>query len=148
MIFIGSDHGGWHLKEEIKKWLKQKKMAFEDVGAKILKQDDDYPDFAFPLAKKVARKKDNLGILICRNGVGMCVAANKVKGIRAGICSFVGQAITARAHDNCNVIVLPADFINQEKALKIIETFFQAGFSGEERHKRRLAKIEKFEIKK
>ena len=148
MIFIGSDHGGWHLKEEIKKWLKQKKMAFEDVGAKILKQDDDYPDFAFPLAKKVTRGKDHLGILICRNGIGMCIAANKVKGIRAGICSFVGQAITARAHNNCNVIVLPADFINQEKALKIIETFFQAGFGGEERNIRRLAKIEKFEIKK
>jgi ribose 5-phosphate isomerase B len=143
MIFIGADHSGWKLKAEISKWLKSKKLKFQDVGANVLNQEDDYPDFALNLTKKVTRGKDNLGILICGNGIAMSMTANKVKGIRAGLCSFVGQAITARAHDNCNVLVLPADFINEEKAIKILDTFLQAGFSQEERYIRRLKKIER-----
>jgi len=145
MIFIGSDHGGWKLKRELIKWLRQEKFKVKDLGAKILQQSDDYPDFAFPLAEKVVEKKGALGVLLCRNGIGMTIAANKVKGARAGLCSFVGQAITARAHDNCNILVLPVDFINQEKAIKILKTFFQAEFNEEARHKRRLKKIENFE---
>ena len=100
------------------------------------------------MAKQVAKAKKDLGILICRNGVGISIAANKVKGIKAGLCSFIGQTITARAHDNCNVLVLPADFITEEKAIKIVDTFLQAKFSGEERHIMRLGKIEKYENKR
>ena len=82
MIFIASDHGGWKLKAEIIEWLKQKKIKAKDLGPMVLKQDDDYPDFAFPLVKQVARAKKNIGILICRSGIGMSIAANKVKGIK------------------------------------------------------------------
>lgn len=148
MIFIASDHGGWKLKAEIIKWLKQKKIKVKDLGPMVLKQDDDYPDFALPLAKQVARAKKNVGILSCRSGIGMTIAANKVKGIKAGLCTFVSQAISARAHNNCNVLVLPADFVAEEKSVKIISAFLQAEFSGEERHIRRLEKIEKYEGKR
>lgn len=148
MIFIASDHSGWKLKAVIIDWLKQKKLKVKDFGPKILQQGDDYPDFAFPLAKQVVKSKKNLGILICRNGIGISIAANKVKGVKAGLCSFIGQTITARAHDNCNILVLPADFITEEKAVKIVDTFLQAKFSGEERHIKRLEKIEKYENKK
>lgn len=148
MIFLGADHGGFELKSRIAKFLKSKKIKFCDLGAKVLKQDDNYPDFAFAVARKVVAKRGSLGILLCRNGIGMTIAANKVKGIKAGLCSFVGQAVTARAHDNCNILVLPADFIDEKKTLQIVNTFLEADFSGEERHKGRLRKIEDFEKKR
>lgn len=147
MIYIGADHGGFKLKREIINWLKEKGHKTKDMGAKILHQDDDYPEFAFKVAHAVAKEKGSTGILICRNGIGMSVAANKVNGIKAGLVSFVGQAITARAHDNCNILVLPADFIDQEKAITIIDTFLQAKFTKEKRHIRRLNKIEEYEKK-
>jgi len=145
MIYIGADHGGWKLKRELLGWLKKEGKKVKDLGAKILQQDDNYPDFAFPVAEKVAEDGGSIGILICRNGVGMSVAANKVKGVRAGLVSFVGQAITARAHDNCNILVLPADFIDEEKAKKIIETFLRADYNKEARHEKRLGKISEYE---
>lgn len=147
MLYIASDHSGWKLKAELINWLKSKKIKVEDVGPKLLRQDDDYPDYAIPLAKLVAKGKTDLGILICRNGIGMSIIANKVSQIRAGLCSFVGQAITARAHDNCNVLALPADFITLERALKITEIFLTTDFSQEGRHIRRLDKITKLESK-
>ncbi|PIS08838.1 ribose-5-phosphate isomerase [Candidatus Beckwithbacteria bacterium CG10_big_fil_rev_8_21_14_0_10_34_10] len=145
MIFVASDHGGFNLKQELVKWLKSSKNPAKDLGPKLLKQDDDYPNFAFEVCKQVLKGKNNTGILICRNGVGMSVAANKVKGIKAGLCSYVGQAITARAHDNCNVLVLPADFIDEERAIKVLKTFLSASFSAEERHVSRLKIIEDYE---
>lgn len=145
MIFLGADHGGFELKNKIAKFLKAKRKKFNDLGPKWVNMDDDYPDFAFAVAKKVAVKKGNLGILICRSGIGMSIAANKAKGVKSGLCSFVGQAVTARAHNNCNILTLPADFISEERALKIVGTFLEADFCGEERHVRRLKKIEKYE---
>jgi len=145
MIYIGADHGGFKLKREIIAFLKEKGHDVKDIGAKILHQDDDFPQFAFKVAHKVAEEKGSLGILICRNGIGMSIAANKVKGIKAGLVSFVGQAITARAHDNCNILVLPADFIDQEHALKIIDTYLKTRFSKEKRYLRRLKVIEEYE---
>jgi ribose 5-phosphate isomerase B len=145
MIYIAADHGGFKLKAEIIKWLKKNKKPVKDLGAKILQQDDDYPEFTFQLAEKVAKNKKDTGILICRNGIGMSIAANKVKGIKAGLVSFVGQAITARAHDNCNILVLPADFIDEELAITIVDTFLKAKFIEEKRHVRRLAIIEDYE---
>ncbi len=145
MLFIGADHGGWNLKETIKKWLTQKKMEFEDVGAKVLVQDDDYPAFALTLAKKVARAKTNMGILVGRSGIEMTFSADKIKGVRAALCSQLGQAITARAHNNCNVLTLGADFIEEEQALKIVDMFLKAEFSQEGRYLRRLKEVEKVE---
>lgn len=148
MIFIASDHGGFNLKQAVCKHLKLKKIKIKDLGSKVLNQDDDYSDFAFLLAKKVVRGKDNLGILICRGGIGMSITANKVKGIKAGLCTSVGQAVTARAHTNCNILVLAADYVLEERNLEIVKTFLQGRFSGEERHKARLKKIEDYENKK
>lgn len=145
MIFIASDHGGFNLKRGIINYFKKRGIKIKDLGPRVLKQDDDYPDFAFPLAKKVASNPKNLGILACRNGIGISIAANKVKGARAGVCTFVGQAVTARAHTNCNILVLAADFVPLEKNLKIVRTFLEGEFSQEERHKRRLKKIEDYE---
>jgi ribose 5-phosphate isomerase B len=147
MIFIASDHGGFELKSKLAKFLIKEKIKFKDLGPKVLNQDDDYPDFAFPLAKKVAASPKNLGILVCRNGIGVSIAANKVKGVKAGICTFVGQAVTARAHTDCNILVLAADFVPLEKNLKIVKTFLEGEFSGEERHQRRLKKIEDYETR-
>jgi RpiB/LacA/LacB family sugar-phosphate isomerase len=141
MIYIASDHAGFELKRELINLFKQENIKHKDMGPKVAKQDDDYPDYALPLAEKVAESKKDLGILICRNGIGMSIAANKVKGIRAGLCTHVGQAVTARAHDDCNILVLAADFIDQEKNFSIIRTFLEGEFSKEERHKRRLEKI-------
>lgn len=146
MIYIASDHGGFELKREIMKYFKSNGIKIVDMGPKFLKQGDDYPDFAFPLAKKVVAKKNNLGILICRSGLGMNIAANKVKGIRAGLCTYVGQAVMARAHTNCNILVLDSDYTSLEKNMEIIKIFLDGKFSGEERHVRRLNKISKFEI--
>ena len=145
MIFIASDHGGFELKQEVFKLLKSKKIKVKDLGPRILNQGDDYSDFAFSLASKVAAKKDNFGILICRSGIGMSIAANKVKGIKAALCTTVGQTVTAKAHNNCNVLVLAADFIKLETNLEIVNTFLEASFCQEERHKRRLKKIEDYE---
>ena len=148
MIFIASDHGGFNLKREIIDYLKTaKKIKVKDLGPKVLRQNDDYADFAFILAKEVIAKPNSFGILICRNGIGMSIAANKIKGIKAGLCTSVGQAVTAKAHDNCNVLVLAADYISEEQNLKIVDTFLAAEFCGEERHKRRLKKIEDYETK-
>ena len=145
MIYLACDHGGFRLKEAVLKWLKDKKEKVVDLGPKFLKQDDDFPDYAFPLAKKVAAGKNDLGILICPNGIGMSICANKVKGIRAGVCAFTGQAITARAHNNCNILVLPADFVDEERAIKILRTFLQTSYSVEPRYQKKLQKIEEFE---
>jgi len=146
MIFIASDHGGFNLKREIISHLKaNKKVRVKDLGPKVLSQSDDYADFAFLLTKELKAKPGSYGILICRNGIGMSIAANKVRGIKAGLCTSVGQAVTAKAHDNCNVLVLAADYVEKEQNLKIVDTFLAAEFCGEKRHKRRLKKIEDYE---
>lgn len=148
MIFIASDHGGFELKRELIKYLKGKKIKTQDLGPKFLHQEDDYSDFAFRLAKKVKENKQNIGILICRNGIGMCIAANKVNSIRAGLCTSVGQAVTARAHTNCNILVLAADYVAKETNFIITDTFLEAEFSKEERHLRRIKKMEEYEKKR
>ena len=125
-LFIAADHAGFNLKEEVKTYFKtlsdfNKKWQLVDLGAEIMHQEDDYPEFSFKLGKEVRRSKKNLGILICRSGVGMSIAANKVLGIRAALCTSVGQAVTSRAHNDCNVLVLASE-INQEENFRIIET--------------------------
>ncbi len=148
-LFIAADHAGFDLKEEIKIYFKahsnlNKKRQLIDLGAEIMHQDDDYPDFAFKLGKEVCKNKENLGILVCRSGIGMSIAANKILGIRAALCTSVGQAVTSRAHNDCNVLVLASE-IDQEENFRIMETFLGAEFSNEDRHKRRIEKIIEYE---
>ena len=147
-IFLGADHRGFELKEKLKEWLKDHSYAVEDLGARELVPDDDYPDYAVAVARKVAEDpENNRGILLCGSGVGMDIAANKVKGIRATVTWNEQSAEHARTHDDVNVISLPADWTSPQDAAEIVRTFLETKFSGEERHARRLQKIEEIERK-
>jgi len=146
-IFIASDHGGFRLKEQLKKYLLSKKLIVQDLGPKTLTPSDDYPDYAYPLAKKVAAS-GSWGILICRNGIGVCIVANKVKGVRAVSTSAASIAKTARADDDTNVLCLGQDFTPLSQAKKIVDVWLATPFSGSVRHRRRLRKLLMIEKKK
>lgn len=141
-IYIGADHRGFALKEELKKYLTDTSYEVFDCGAVSYDADDDYPDFARAVAERVRREHDARGILICGSGAGVAIAANKIKGIRAATVHAVRQAVMARADEDVNVLALPADFIDAPRAKDIIDAFIMTSFSGAERHARRLAKIE------
>ncbi len=146
MIYIGSDHAGYPLKEKVKKRLKEWGYEFEDLTP-VLEQKDDYPDAAVLVANKVVAENTK-GIVICRSGVGMCMAANKVKGIRAGVVFDKGQSQMAREHNDLNVLCLSADWLDDNKSFLIVEAFLKTEFSGEERHVRRIKKISNYETNK
>ncbi len=147
MLYIGADHRGYNLKEALKIYLNELNYDFEDLGAKELNLDDDYPDFALAVAKKVAENPDeNRGVLICGSGVGVDIVANRVKGIRSALCFDAKQAQMSRNDDNANVLSLSADFISESLAKEIVKTWLETPFSGLERHARRIEKIRKIEI--
>lgn len=144
-LFIASDHGGYNLKKRLIRFIKNElKLKVEDVGPKSYVETDDYPDYAIPLAKKVVKTKGR-GIVICRNGVGVCIAANKVKGIRAGIGYNLMAAETMMQHDNTNVLCLAAKALTEDHAMIVVKKWLQSEFSGEKRHVRRLKKVERLE---
>ncbi len=144
MIYIGADHAGFNLKEELKKYLKELGYEFEDLGNKELDSQDDYPDFAFQVAKKVVETKGQ-GILICATGSGICMAANKVRGVRGSVAWDEFTALQAKEHNNANIICLAGKVLDVEAAKKIIRLWLEADYAGEERHTRRLGKIEQGE---
>lgn len=145
MLYIASDHAGYNLKEEIGLFLDGLGCPYEDMGPKEMDQQDDYPDYAIPLAQKVASERDSLGILICGTGVGVCIAANKIKGIRAALIQDEVTARLSREHDNTNILCLGARVLDVESVKEIVKIWLQTEFSGEERHVRRLGKIEEVE---
>jgi len=146
MLYIGADHRGYKLKEALKIYLQELNYAWEDSGAKELVSDDDYPDYALAVAKKVAENpEENRGILICGSGVGVDIVANKTKGVRSALCFDVKQAWMSRNDDNTNVLALAADFIDEETAKKIVQIWIKTPFSGEEHHARRIEKIKEIE---
>lgn len=147
MIYIAADHRGFRLKEELKKWLETELYEFRDLGAAEYNREDDYPEIAFKLGETVI-KENARGILICGSGSGASIAANKVVGIRAGLCTSVKQASAAKSDDNINILCLSADWVSQEDNLKITETFLKTLFSTEERHLRRINQIKDYEVKK
>lgn len=143
MIFLGADHRGFQLKEEVKTWLRTQGVAFEDFGAHEYAGGDDYSDYAQQVAWAVAKNpSEHRGILLCGSGVGMAIAADKVKGMRAGLFFDAQQAQDATAHDHVNVAALPADFLSVEEATAIVEAFLKTPYAKEERHLRRIGKIE------
>lgn len=147
-VFLGADHRGFELKEKLKEWLKEHGYSVEDMGAHGLNPDDDYPDFAFAVAEKVAEDPvAHRGILLCGSGAGMDIAANKVRGIRATVSWSAESAVHARSHDNVTIISLAADWTPPDKAADIIRTFLETQFSSEECYTRRLKKIEEIEEK-
>lgn len=145
-VFLGADHRGFELKEKLKEWLKDHGYSVEDLGAHQLDSNDDYPDFAFAVADKVAgNPEEHRGILLCGSGAGMDVAANKVKGVRATVAWSKESAVHVRSHDDVNVISLAADWTPPDAAGEIVRAFLETPFSGEERHMRRLEKIREIE---
>jgi len=142
-LSIGSDHGGYALKEEIKIFLKKQHIETVDFGTDSA-ESCDYPDFGYKVATSVQDNKADIGIVICKSGFGMCIVANKVKGIRCAVCDNADEARSAREHNFCNVLALAANRVDIEKAKKIIEVFIKTSF-GEERHQKRVAKIDEIE---
>ena len=141
LIAIASDHGGFDLKEKVKAQLEKKGFEVKDFGC-FDKSSCDYPDFGKPAAEAVGRGECEFGVLICTTGIGMSMVANKVKGVRAALCCDSVSASLTRLHNNANVLVLGAGIVGENLATGIVDTFFGTDFSNEERHQRRIDKIE------
>ncbi|NUN10057.1 MAG: ribose-5-phosphate isomerase [Ignavibacteriaceae bacterium] len=140
-VVIGADHGGFELKEFIKTIIPAMGYEVTDAGNHVYDAKDDYPDFAIAAAKTVAEGKAERGIIICGSGVGASIAANKIKGVRAGLCHDTYSARQGVEHDNMNVLCLGARVVGIEVAAELVKSFLNAKFTGEERHTRRLNKV-------
>lgn len=140
-IAIGADHAGFDLKQEIGKLLESGGDQVTDLGAHAYDALDDYPDFALAVARAVAAGEAERGIIVCGSGVGASVAANKVRGARAGLCHDTYSAHQGVEHDAMNVLCLGARIVGVALATEIVQSFIGAAFSGEERHQRRLEKV-------
>lgn len=146
VIYIGADHRGFNLKEQIKVYLKDQGYEVFDVGAKAYNKDDDYPLFARSVGEKVSADPDNTrGILICGSGIGGDIAVNKFKRVRSGLALSTDQAYAARHDDNINVLSLAADFTDASDIQNIVHVFLVTPFGGDERYKRRLKEIAEIE---
>lgn len=145
MLFIGADHRGYYLKEQIKKYLASKNIRYKDMGNTQYVPNDDFPDFAFKVAKEVVKKPTHRGILICGSGLGVAMAANKVRGARAAAVGNKEQAQITRTDNNANIITLSGDMISIQKARTIIDAFLKTKFSTAKRHRRRVEKIKSIE---
>ena len=144
-IAIGADHGGYPLNERVIKELDGAGHEIIDFGTHVGSRPDDYPDYAVKVGEAVRGGEAEIGILVCGSGVGASVAANKLLGIRAALCSDTYSAHQSREHDDCNVLCLGARVVGEELALELVRAFVAARFSGEERHRRRLAKVNEIE---
>lgn len=145
MIAIASDHGGFELKERIVKYLKEKGYQFEDLGT-FNTDSVDYPDYGVKAAEGVAQGKYEKGIVICGTGIGISIAANKVHGIRAALCTNSYMARMSREHNDSNILALGGRVVGDELAIDIVETWLNTEFVGG-RHKIRIDKIAEIEKK-
>ncbi len=146
-IAIGADHGGYPLNERLIKELDSAGHEILDFGTHVGSRPDDYPDYALKVGQALQEDKADIGILVCGSGVGASVAANKLNGIRAALCGDTYSAHQSREHDDCNVLCLGARVVGEELALEIVRAFVAAKFNGEERHMRRLKKVDEIEKK-
>lgn len=143
MIAIGSDHGGYKLKEEIKKYFGEKEISYKDMGC-ISEERVDYPNIAKEVAKQVQSKECEKGILICRSGIGMSMVANKFKGVRCALCHNEFTAKFSRLHNDANVLAMGADDVTVNEAICMIRMWLATEFEGG-RHEERLKIIEEIE---
>ena len=143
MIAIGSDHGGYRLKEEVKKYLDEMQIEYKDFGC-MDEESVDYPNIAKEVAKAVQSKKYEQGILICRSGIGMSIVANKFKGIRCALCHNEYTAKYARLHNNANILAMGADDLTTNQAVCILRMWFASSFEGG-RHEERIKLIDEIE---
>lgn len=141
MIAIGSDHGGFDLKEKVKAHLQEKGIEVKDVGC-YEKVSVDYPTFGHAVAKTVAAGECEKGIVICTTGIGISITANKTPGIRCALCSEPLSAKMTRLHNDANVLAMGAALVGDMMAMEIVDTFLGTAFSGDERHQRRIDLIE------
>ena len=138
---LAADHGGYALKSELAGWLKSAGHELVDFGAAALDPADDYPDYVVPLARAVAAGEVDRGVALCGSGVGASVVANKVPGVRAGLIHDAFSAHQGVEDDDMNLICLGGRVVGPSPAREIVERFLAAGFSGADRHRRRLAKV-------
>ncbi len=129
IIALGADHGGFELKEVIKKHLAEKKYEIKDYGTGS-RQSVDYPEYGFRVGEAVIRREADLGIIVCGTGIGISIAANKVRGIRAAVCTDTYMARMSREHNNANILALGARVVGEGLALDIVDTFLAASLAG------------------
>lgn len=141
MIALGSDHGGYGLKQEVIKHLQEKGIEYKDYGC-YSEESCDYPIYGKAVAEAVAKGECEQGIIICGTGIGISIAANKVPGVRAALCHDCFSAQATREHNNANILAMGARVIGPGLALKIVDTFLDTPFSNDERHVRRISMLE------
>lgn len=145
MIAIGSDHAGFKIKESIKDFFQREGIDYKDFGTNST-ESVDYPEFARKVSESVAEFESEKGILVCGTGIGVCIAANKIKGIRAALCHNVNYARMARKHNDANVLCLGGRENTEEESIEIVKAFLATDFEGG-RHSNRLSQITKLEEK-
>lgn len=141
MIAVGSDHGGYRLKQAVLRHLEERGETYQDFGT-YSEESCDYPDYGKAVAYAVADGEYDCGILICGTGIGISIAANKVPGIRAALCGDCFSAEATRLHNDANILAMGARVVGEGLAMKIVDTFLDTPFSNDERHLRRIRKIE------
>lgn len=149
MIYIGSDHRGFKLKEKLHSWLEDEGYEVADIGAREHDKDDDYPVFAGRLGRSVVKDANGRGVLLCGSGVGAVAAVNKLDGIRGSVGFNKEQVAAGRHDDDMNVLVIAADYINEKKAQELVRVFLETEFDSEtERYQRRIDQITELEEKR
>ena len=141
-IYIGADHGGFELKLQLSQYLVKAGYAVVDCGNKVYEPEDDYPDFSKGVASAVGANKDSRGILICRNGVGVCISANRFAGIYCALGFNNEQIRKARQHDFINVLALPSDYKTLDECIELVKIFIETEPLSDPKYLRRLQKIE------
>jgi ribose 5-phosphate isomerase B len=144
-IFLGADHRGFELKEAIKAWLQEREYAVSDLGNTVHDPADDFPDYALAVAQAVSQHPEARGLVFCGSGVGVSIAANKVKGIRAAAEDSTESVVEARQHNDINVLAIAADRVSPDQATELAKAFVRTPFAAEERFIRRLRKISDYE---
>jgi len=138
-VALGSDHGGYEIKEEIKEYLEEAEVEYKDFGT-FSTDSVDYPDIAIPVAEAVSKREYDRGILVCGTGIGMSITANKFKGVRAALCHDLFSAKATRAHNDSNVLTMGERVVGKGLALEIVKVWLGTEFDGG-RHQRRINKI-------
>lgn len=140
-VILGADHGGFSYKEDVKSWLESSGYEVDDVGALTLEPDDDFVDYAVEAVKKVTSSDDRV-LLFCRNGFGMVITANRFVGVRCGLAFDVEAVRRGRVDDDINCLAVPADYVDKEKMLEMIEVFLKTEFSADDKYAKRVMKID------
>ncbi|PIR03741.1 MAG: ribose-5-phosphate isomerase [Candidatus Magasanikbacteria bacterium CG11_big_fil_rev_8_21_14_0_20_39_34] len=144
-LFIASDHGGYHLKKRLVRYIENElKQKIEDLGPHEYAPEDDYPDYTHPLTQQVLHTNGR-GIVICKNGIGVSIACNKVPGIRCGIGYNLMAAETMMQDDNTNILALASKALSEDHAMAIVKCWLETSFSNADRHVRRLVKVSELE---